>query len=497
VVAAGPGGFTLVELLVSVALILLLMVMFAQIFQVATETMSKQRGLGLNDQRSRTLVTVLRGDLNNRTFRDVVPFASGQNTTTFANLSRRSGYFSISENDPDSNIDDVLQFTIMSDKDPDTDVKDKSPYSGKAVVLKPAASMDTNETYLASNPNQPEFDDGVVQSNGMGGLTGLVNSTGSSKAAEVAYFVRNGNLYRRVLLVREPYSDPTATAQPAEISGNYGSTLTPNGSGHFWRDFDYSAWRKNSGANPGVYFHHWETSLSNRSDSIVDSDIGFPISLGIPHVRFGHSISRADGTPREFVGTMNDKYIGRFTMQETADSDFGYPGTNPTGGDPHTRADLDLDATTNMVTPFANETNRRGEDILMTNVHEFDIKVWDDDPGVLDWRDVGNSSGTGRYCSARCLNTAHLRRYDTWHPYQDVSWTATAPYRPVSNGADGQPGVAGIDDDGVNGTDDAGEQGWLGSDDEIPLRGIRISIRYLDPASGQMRSLTIVHSLID
>ncbi len=35
----------------------------------------------------------------------------------------------------------------------------------------------------------------------------------------------------------------------------------------------------------------------------------------------------------------------------------------------------------------------------------------------------------------------------------------------VSNGFDGKPGVAGVDDDGINGTDDPGESGWPGSDD--------------------------------
>jgi hypothetical protein len=39
-------------------------------------------------------------------------------------------------------------------------------------------------------------------------------------------------------------------------------------------------------------------------------------------------------------------------------------------------------------------------------------------------------------------------------------------YRPY--GLDGLPGVAGVDDDGANGTDDLGEVGFAGSDDELP-----------------------------
>lgn len=38
-----------------------------------------------------------------------------------------------------------------------------------------------------------------------------------------------------------------------------------------------------------------------------------------------------------------------------------------------------------------------------------------------------------------------------------------------SDGADGQPGVAGVDDDGINGIDDIGERGFAGSDDVAML----------------------------
>src|SRR5262249_10464362 len=47
------AGFTLVEMLVAVALVIIMMTLFATIFQMATGAMQKQKGLSENDQRVR------------------------------------------------------------------------------------------------------------------------------------------------------------------------------------------------------------------------------------------------------------------------------------------------------------------------------------------------------------------------------------------------------------------------------------------------------------
>ncbi len=65
-------AFTLVEMLVSVGLVILMMLMFTQIFQLATDQMGTQRGIAQNDQRSRTLTTIIKNDLDNRTFRILI-----------------------------------------------------------------------------------------------------------------------------------------------------------------------------------------------------------------------------------------------------------------------------------------------------------------------------------------------------------------------------------------------------------------------------------------
>ena len=148
---SGRTGFTLVEMLVSVTLVLLMMTLFAEIFQMATGSISTQRGIAELDQRSRTCFTVMRGDLDKRTFWNVVPYGidpvtNDPETTVEGVPSRleespisfgnRHGYFYISENDTGNDTDDVLQLTVSSlvkRKD-----ADDTPYFGKALELVPA-----------------------------------------------------------------------------------------------------------------------------------------------------------------------------------------------------------------------------------------------------------------------------------------------------------------------------------------------------------------------
>ena len=124
-------GFTLVEMLVSVTLVLLLITMFATIFQIATASMSKQRGISENDQRARVISTVVRKDFQHRTFRNVLPFYPGEDSATSAtSFSDRAGYIYISTNNPYTGLDDLVQFTVSANvlsEDPDS-----TPYFGRA-----------------------------------------------------------------------------------------------------------------------------------------------------------------------------------------------------------------------------------------------------------------------------------------------------------------------------------------------------------------------------
>jgi hypothetical protein len=501
------AGFTLLEMMVAIGLVMLIMLMFAKIFEVTAGTMGTQKGLAKNDQKVRSFTVIMKEDLEHRTFRRVVPFFPGQDTGShgpFYSPQERRGYFSISENDPNNNTDDVLAFTAQF----------PVPVSGKALALA-LAPIDWN---LDKNLNQPVFDDGIPD-----------NSTGSSRSVEIVYFLRYGKLYRRVMLIREPYEDEGKGAQPGELLDDYKN---------FWRDFDYSAYRKFPPAvDAGVKFHDAQKALNNNHPADnVDAQFQYPISLGVPHLRFGHSVNRRDGTPREFVGTNKDQFIGRFTTQETAHSGFGYPGGN---FDPHNDENpLSLETFgiyAGLVSGLSVEadgttTNRRGEDILLSNVHEFDIKVWDDYDedfnqnrkldsiedfngnnrldSVMAFVDLGhdrtvNGKPVGYYNQQPFpdpdlgplgwINKNYGRRYDTWHPFPPLGFPPFRPLHPF-NGDDGVFGTF-QNDDLMNDPNDLLEQGFLGSDDEVPLKAIQITIRFFDVESDQMRQLTLIHTL--
>ena len=127
------NAFTLVEMLVAVAMVVIMMTLFATIFQMATGAMAKQKGLSENDQRVRLVMTMLRNDLRtsqsdpvyggpaqHRTFRLLIPYAAGETTPPINPLTGveaklaadRASYFHISEGNPFNDTDDILQLTI-------------------------------------------------------------------------------------------------------------------------------------------------------------------------------------------------------------------------------------------------------------------------------------------------------------------------------------------------------------------------------------------------
>ncbi|MFQ5734766.1 MAG: PilW family protein [Planctomycetaceae bacterium] len=485
------AGFTLVELMVSVALAIIVLGLFAAIYSWATDTYTEQKGIRRNDQRSRMLTIVIRSDLKNRTFRDIVAFAPGQNTSSDRGRFRRAlrrGYVNISENDPADSTDDVLALTVRIPAN-----NSQRYYLGRSRVLKPPTSRLSDALYLTRNPNHPENDDGVMTQVGAT-LQAVPDNSSISRAAEVVYFLRHGNLYRRVLLIRDPY---VGAAQPPELSGNAVYPLDGSNSISFWRDFSFAVYYKPPGLRPGQTdsgprFHALSTSLVNDGPNpvgLLDSDTLWPRSLGIPHLRFGHSIAGGP-LPREYVGVgANRAFIGRFLSRETSDPNFGYPG-NTASGDPHTRA-LTYNPINGLVNEYATSTANRGEDMLMSNVHEFDVKVWDSrlsrfvDLGHNLPRNARNEFGDYHRSRNRSWdNTAatptldfNWNRFDTWHPYQRVDPAGVAapkslgapPYKPGSQ--------------------------ILGGIDEKPLRAIQIRIRFFDVSTNQMRQVTLVEHL--
>lgn len=440
-------GFTLVEMLVAVALVLLMMSLFAQVFQLAGGTITKQRGIAENDQRSRTFQNVITSDLNNRTFRMVMPWSVGEDgSLAEVNAGKREGYFYISENDPLNDLDDEIQLTVKFNAQAKN--QDLSWYYGKATTSGGWTSTDTSQTpnvTFLNFANQPEADDGWT----------IPNGTAEAPAAEVAYFVRGGKLYRRILLIRRALPvGSRIDGQPTFNDGRDAFDYTvPTGGGtatypdpstvsgvSFWNDFDHSAFgqRGAMGAVTELFarFHSAE-DLNNAS-----TNTQFP--LGRPNFRFGH---RTDtGRPREFDSSGN--YFGRFTHEETSHFNFRYPQGLSTLGNPMSATiNMDVDPTTNPLTdntfPDFAFGSRRGEDLLLSNVHGFDVKVWDPgaiggagafvdigreaadadvyNPAAVDYALISNPARLnglyGPRTTAATTGPAANRVFDTWFPY--------------------------------------------------------------------------------
>ena len=540
-------GFTLIEVLVVLALTLVMMSMFAAIFTMTGTFVAKQKGVGENDQSARILTTVLKTDLEARTMRLVVPFQP--NTGAALPLdAMRQGYFYYSENDPLNDQDDTLQFTIDLTKLPATNpqhgghlfglgtnlplpwqsgfaypagalVRPTAAFGGTGYIYKNltggpltsgGAEPNWNNTIPAgpvvpgtstvndgtgswtvepSAVDQPDGDDGRISYtqnpvNQTINPANAVNSTipsnpdntGASQFAEVTYFLRHGNLYRRVLLIRQPYnvgtntgSQPQDTGGAALISGIYPPAGYTNN--NFWTDFDYAARiQPVTGIAPstGVLLHGSlapENSLINISGTTPNT-----FAIGRPDNRFGFdqtyqepgTATVTNGRPREYDS--NGFFMGRYTHEETSNLNFLFPGNLPAGGSPMAQGTTaTLDATGSYITQFQGGP-RRGEDILLTNVIAFDVKILDPlytEPttpltdlnrnGIIDgyisagppivtvptpaFVDLGHTGTTG--CFSKAAQNAAVAGYgpnppalsngltnnvfDTWHPAFDFN----------------------------------------------------------------------------
>src|SRR5205807_1423220 len=114
---------------------------------------------------------------------------------------------------------------------------------------------------------------------------------------------------------------------------------------------------------------------------------GTAFSITNPAYRFGFDNTSNPGggygIPREHIGT---NFIGRFTHAETSHLMFHYPGNCSDGFKNPLRQSTKLSYSNGVATDFANGP-RAGEDLLVSNVHGFDIKVWD--PAALAVRSGG------------------------------------------------------------------------------------------------------------
>ncbi|MFO0956957.1 MAG: prepilin-type N-terminal cleavage/methylation domain-containing protein [Isosphaeraceae bacterium] len=186
-------GLTLVEMLVTVALVLLIMVIITSVFRSAATATSRQKVAMELEQILRRVDSTFRQDLQGVTAKMDPSFEP-------ARPDEQRGYFEYGENSladiQGEDSDDYLAFTAKA--------PDGQPFRGFIVV----------QGVNSSNPNNPQ-------------LT-FTRVPITSNYAEIIYFVRHGNLYRRVLLiVPERKGQLTVGPAPGAATADGGYYVVP------------------------------------------------------------------------------------------------------------------------------------------------------------------------------------------------------------------------------------------------------------------------------
>jgi hypothetical protein len=176
---------------------------------------------------------------------------------------------------------------------------------------------------------------------------------------------------------------------------------------------------------------------------------------------------------------------------------------------------------------FDATSQRRGEDVVLTNVLGFDVRVFDPvvpvalgaggtplvpgDPGFVGttavasggYVDLGHGvsendllpavpahfAGSGAVGSGLQGSASTRRTYDTWSSHYEANG------RDEDNDGLVDESLNGLDDDGNGLIDDAGER-ETAHPYGFPLRGIEVRIRCYEPTSRQVRQITVRHTFV-
>jgi len=404
------SGFTLVEMLVAVAVTLLIMGAVVTLFANVNEGISQSIGSLDVQDRLRTARTILLSDVNNMTVNPAVPPLSvrtGQGYLEIAELSGKdTGITWIGD------YDDVLSFTTYGRDFPSSGLEK-----------------------LESSP-------------------GVNYPPGAPTAAEVIWFVHEGILYRRVLpiLPGHPAEADVATLSEEEFYGEI-----TEGENAQQTKFVVSRRGDGSDALPGEF------------NSLDD--------LELRKNRHG----RGSNTP------LSGAVIGRIRSYLRKE---------------------DPDDAVNNPPVF----DHLSDIAVLDNVVGFDVRVWDPgaplyevatvgedgtstgrtvvlEPGDKGWPGTGTPVGYGAFVD---LNYTYSYTPTSGSPVPHFnSATGSAIYDTWSRQNDaGTSAANGLDSDGVDGVDDAGERGNFDSS-PWPLRAIEIRIRVYEASSKTVREVTV------
>jgi prepilin-type N-terminal cleavage/methylation domain-containing protein len=468
--AHAPRGMTLVEMLVAMTLTLLLMGAVAQIFGMLGQGVNGSRSMAELNDRLRAAGYRLRQDLGGITVDPTPPVRPELN----------SGYLEIIEGPESDQITylsgarfDKWNGAVVSGKW----VGDPNPYA--AVVGSDDRLVgDIDDVLLFTTRSSGEMFSGRADATS----TNIEGSSVRSPYAEVMWFCRptantsdprTFTLYRRQRIV---------TAQPGTPPFVDTSTGPPSS-------------RNTFGGDPNtIPFTTWSAlyALTDVSIRRQGSD-AMPNSLG-------------DLTRRE----------NRYLHNGTVLAEFPHPfyAFDPVN---HT---------------FDNNTKRFGEDIILTNVLAFDVRVWDPDvqvravaapssasvsayavqpgdPGYaagvvpalttavkgcyvdlgIDFGSPSTFAGKGYPIPGNPVPAKQFTypTYDTWSTAYENNGVDDDGDGTIDDGANGK-------DDNTNGAIDEAEERETAPPYATPLTGIQVRLRVYEPSSRQIRQITILQS---
>ena len=424
-------GYTLVEMLVATALTLMMMYAVVSIFADIGEGVNDSRAVLEMTERLRATTTRLQLDLAGITALPRPP-----RRVEFA-----EGYLEIKEG---PNLDWSVSTTSNIAWDTDAARGDTTVGDFDDWVMFTTRSTGRPFHGRCASPSAPV---GVIESD----------------VAEVCWFVRGRTLYRRVLLVAPSAPIPT----PSPAAG-------------FYANNDISV-RYN--AATGNVVPNTLADLTKRENRFAHFNDPNAANGGFPHDVRGWGLY---GLPT--LGECSDPaWVAGAeappnSLPGTTQFDFWAVRPYPT--------DWNVDPDTGTMTAYSNGS-RVGEDLVLTNVIGFDVRVYD--PDVGGYVDLGTKGGRfggfGEAKSQLVGSAATGRVYCTWSDSYERDG--------IDQNGDGVPDAAtnGFDDDGANGVDDVYERDTMPPYPR-PLRGIQVKIRVFEPDSQQIRELSLTQDFL-
>jgi prepilin-type N-terminal cleavage/methylation domain-containing protein len=416
------AAFTLIEIMVALALSLIILAAVITMFGKVTEGVSESRSLLEMAERLRLTAQRLQLDLAGVTVTMNPPRNPANNEGYFEYIEGSTSISSLAWNTNASVADttvgqvgDILMFTTRSSGQP----------------------------FVGKDPLAP------------GGV-------GRFYVAEVAWFIRGHTLHRRVLLVLPDTTDLSAAPRAG-----------------FYATYDVSA--------------RWNGTkmVANTLADLTQRENRFAHNTTCPPVGPSPCDWGQLGLPTLAECSATGWTVGAAKTSPTAKTkiDFWSSGTSTSNSDSYPWAET-----------YFGTGNRLSDDIILTNVIGFDVKVWDPkaNSGHGAYVDLGYDTTLG----TNATNFSSLGDKKSSLMPQDPNASSKARvYDTYSTSYFDPQGSNGIDDDPKNGVvDDDGEKS-PGTSKLLPpywhpLRGIQVKIRVFEPDSKQIREVTVVQDFL-